>query len=94
MKKFQPATVSEHLQALYVQGHDWALDTQEALLASMEYERKADLLDDLCRCLTVLLDAAPGSIEPEDIMDQVEARLVELSDRVTLLEKAALTTDT
>ena len=84
MKKFQPMTPAEHLQALYVQGHDWALEVSQNLEAAEEYEREAERLGDLSQHLHALLGLAPGLLDSYALADAVEARLVEMQEKISL----------
>jgi hypothetical protein len=51
VKPFQPMNVTEHLQALYNAGHDWAQEALGAVELFVESSETLDLADDLRRVL-------------------------------------------
>ena len=83
MKKFQPATVCEHLQALYVQGHDWALDALEMVeMVDSAYE-DSEAISDL---RTVFhMDSGSAAEEVAEMAERIFTAAERLVEETTFL---------
>lgn len=77
MSKFQPLDATEHLQALYAAGEDWAQEALEALDLVASASDALDVVDDLRRLL---------KLEPRHdsmiIVSEVEEKLCQIDDLV------------
>jgi len=84
MKPFQPMNVTEHLQALYNAGHDWAQEALGAVELFVESSETLDMADDLRRVLGL-----GGHCDAYTIVRQVEKIVAAACDMWTEVDEGS-----